>query len=216
MMPDFLYYFLRKILKIILIVCFRLNISKINPKPVKGPFIYAANHESFMDGLLLIAAIPDRIHFLVTEKYWMTRKLARILDYVVVSLKRDKNLSVVRESVRYLQNSKSLAIFPEGKIRINQQTGRAKNGVAFIANHSNYPVIPIGIAGASEILNPKTNGFRFARASVVIGNPIPPSENKYQMTDEIMAEIIKLKQVAEITNQPAWLPSENALSMQVM
>src|SRR3989338_9125347 len=57
----------RIIVLILLKICFRLKVEGVENLPKKTNFIVVANHVSFLDPLLITAAIPKKI-------YWITMR----------------------------------------------------------------------------------------------------------------------------------------------
>jgi 1-acyl-sn-glycerol-3-phosphate acyltransferase len=117
--------------------------------------IIVANHASYLDSVVLLAAIPAEYRFVANHG-----ELAR--PFVGLVLRKGQHLIVDRRSIRSreaciramltaLHDGTSLVLFPEGTRSANQlQT--FKNGAFRAAIKSGRPIIPVAIAGTSRIL----------------------------------------------------------------
>src|SRR5574342_331014 len=59
---------------------YRLEVVGADHIPVSGPAVIASNHESFLDGIILGAAISRELRFVAKAELWRFRLLAWILD----------------------------------------------------------------------------------------------------------------------------------------
>ena len=87
-----------------------------------GPrVLIVANHASFLDAALLAAFLPDRLTFAInTEiaKRWWMKPLLNIVDAFPLN---PTNPYSLKSLIRYIEQDKRAAIFPEGRITV---TGR--------------------------------------------------------------------------------------------
>ena len=65
---PFLYQFLRGGCAPLLRSIFDLEVSGLERLPADGPFILAANHHNYLDGVVLGVAVPRPINFLVMPR----------------------------------------------------------------------------------------------------------------------------------------------------
>ena len=49
---------------------FGLRVEGVEHLPVGGPYIVAANHHNYLDGIVLSLAVPEPISFLVMPRVW--------------------------------------------------------------------------------------------------------------------------------------------------
>ena len=59
---------------------YRLEVVGADHVPVTGPAVVASNHDSFLDGIVLGAAISRELHFVAKAELWRFRLLAWVLD----------------------------------------------------------------------------------------------------------------------------------------
>jgi long-chain acyl-CoA synthetase len=143
------------------------------------PFLLCPNHESFLDGPLLISTLPRRIIYnifiLGYTDYWQgsfARWLAEICNIVVI----DPNANLVRAmqlAAAGLKNNRVLLVFPEGTRTIDGHVAEFRKGAAILAYELGIPIVPVGLRGAFEAW-PRGGRFRFHPIEVHYGDAIDP------------------------------------------
>src|SRR5688572_24135761 len=68
--PSLLYYTLRAPARAALVRFFGLTVEGLEHLPDRGPYIIAANHHNYLDGVVLGSAVPPPIAFLVMPRVW--------------------------------------------------------------------------------------------------------------------------------------------------
>lgn len=115
---------------------------------VKGPVIYAANHFSMGDPILLAVFEPRIIWFLAKESLFQHRwqRLLWRMLHVTPASENGNSLAAVKKAVAFLNSGKAFGIFPEGHRCSNKgDIDEIERGCAFIALKSNAPIVPIYI-----------------------------------------------------------------------
>ena len=129
--------------------------------------IFVSNHTSLFDFALYLLIFPFRtIRFLMAEVLFNNRKLLSWFLYSVGGIRVDrdsKNFSFVSDALEVLDKGGTLGIFPEGRLPVNGKPFPFTVSTAFIASHTDVPIVPIYTQGKY--------GF-FKRAKVVIGEPV--------------------------------------------
>ncbi|HRS64049.1 MAG TPA: lysophospholipid acyltransferase family protein, partial [Spirochaetota bacterium] len=117
--------FLKILLMPLIKIYFNLHANGKRNIP-EGPVIFAPNHQSFLDSLLLIAALPNKI---LKNSYFLSRELglikisrgdslARLMNTIIVNI--DINLKEsIEKMAAVIQHKGNLVIFPEGTRTIN-------------------------------------------------------------------------------------------------
>lgn len=115
-----------------------------------GRLLIIANHQSFLDGVLLGAFLPMDpmwvVHTTIARK-WVVRLLMRGIPHVVVDA---TNPLAVKTLIHLLEEGRPVMIFPEGRITVTGALMKIYDGPAFIAAKSGAPILPIRIDGALE------------------------------------------------------------------
>jgi len=170
--------------------------------PKKGPYIIAANHQSYLDFVTVLSCWPDRLYFLAAEKFFISNFWRPLVEYTgqirVDRDSKDKSASMLA-AAEYLKEGNIIAIFPQGTRSRDGRIGRTFTGVAKLAIQSGVPVIPVGIAGAFELLPPQKKIPALRKNIVIrIGEPIRftgalNDETEYRRaTNQIMAKVAAL------------------------
>jgi len=125
--------------------------------PVKGPFIIAPNHQSFVDGLLVTAGMSaDTIrnsYFYATEEHIHGSVLRYMASRNNIILMEFDNLRAsILKMAEVLKQGKNVVIFPEGARTLTGDMGPFKKMYAILSKELNIPIIPVCITGAYEAL----------------------------------------------------------------
>jgi long-chain acyl-CoA synthetase len=160
-------------------MAFSLRHYGVEKLPRSLPFILCPNHESFLDGPLLISTLPKRIIYnifiLGYTDYWQnafSRWLAEICNIVAI----DPNANLVRAmqlAAAGLKNNRVLLVFPEGTRSIDGRVGEFRKGAAILAYELGIPIVPVGIRGTFEAWA-RGGHFRFHPVEIHYGDAIDP------------------------------------------
>ncbi|HFE32040.1 MAG TPA: 1-acyl-sn-glycerol-3-phosphate acyltransferase [Gammaproteobacteria bacterium] len=120
------------------------------PLPAEGPVVVASNHVSGLDPLLLIAASPRPLRFLIAreeyERFGLTW-LFRLAGCIPVD-RSGRPERALREALRVLANGEVVAVFPHGKIHLDSDPPRKlKGGAVRLAQRIGCPIQPLRVEG---------------------------------------------------------------------
>lgn len=123
--------------------------------PACGPYIVAANHHNYLDGIVLALAVPPPVSFLVMPRVFRATPLHPLLHRVLgsIELRLDApDVTALRRALAALAAGRVVGIFPEGPFSLRGQLEAGLPGVALLALRSGLPVVPAGIRGTYEAL----------------------------------------------------------------
>ena len=186
---------LRPLIYVILKVYFRLKIDRTN-KISDEPQIFVANHQSFVDALVLGALIPSKIQkktfFLAINWYFKKGIMKYVADNGnIILVDIDKNVKeTVEEIALHIKNGKNVLIFPEGARTKNGKVGKFKKVFAIIAKELNVNVQCLGIKGGYEAYSRFMKFPLPKRIEVTVLEKIKP-EGTYEEIRERAENIIK-------------------------
>ncbi len=149
-----LYGALRSLLAPILRSQFRLEVSGLEHLPA-GPFIVAANHHNYLDGIVLGIAVPRPIAFLVMPRVYRASPLHPSFHDRIGSICIDVDRpdpGAMRRALRVLRRGGVVGIFPEGPWSREGRLVPGQPGVAALAMRARVPVVPAAIRGTFEAL----------------------------------------------------------------
>lgn len=167
--------------------------------PHDTPCVLVANHASYLDGILLLAALPRQFCFvakrelkenLVTRLY-----LQRIGAEFVERFGFEQSVADVKRLLHILRCGKSLAFFPEGTFYRMPGLQPFRMGAFVMAAQAGVPVVPIVIRGSRSILRSDQWLPRRGAVSINISGPIAPQGNDWfaaiKLRDAARVEILQ-------------------------
>jgi 1-acyl-sn-glycerol-3-phosphate acyltransferase len=120
------------------------------PLPDEGCAILASNHISGLDPLLLVAASPRPLRFLMAREEYERFGLQWLFRAVgCIPVERDgRPERALRLALRALQNGEVIVLFPHGKIQAESApTKKLKAGAVMLARLSKCTIYPLRIEG---------------------------------------------------------------------
>jgi len=134
---------------------FDLRVEGLERLPASGPYLVAANHHNYLDGVVLAAALPEPIGFLVMPRVWRATPLHpwlhRRLGSIPLEVERP-DVGALRRALRALEDGRVVGIFPEGPFSVCGRLERGLPGVGLLAARAGVPVVPAGINGTYQAL----------------------------------------------------------------
>lgn len=120
------------------------------------PSIVIANHLSYLDGLVLIAALPPHFTPVIKAEIRDAPVIGRVLQRVGSRfVQREPAMRAGRDTKHLLDALKageSLAVFPEGTFSVDDGLLPFRDGAFFLANKAGSPVVPLAIQGTRDVL----------------------------------------------------------------
>jgi 1-acyl-sn-glycerol-3-phosphate acyltransferase len=170
----------------------------------EGGAILAANHQSFLDDLLLPLVVPGRkVVFLAKADYfdkWYLRWFFKGANVIPVRREsRSAAEAALQTGIQALREGNLVGIFPEGTRSPDGHLYRGKTGVARMALEAQVPIVPVAITGTFEALPYDRKLPKPGRVTIRFGKRLDfqryyqtPSDRFVlrSATDEIMYEIM--------------------------
>jgi acyl carrier protein len=164
------------------------------------PCVIAANHSSFVDGLVLYVFLDQPVTFVAStdmEHQFLLGRIMKGFGCVFVDRGRAERSATSVEILKStIRSGHHVLIFPEGSISARPGLRVFHLGAFETAASSNCPVVPVGIRGSRDVLRP--GSFRPHRGAmrVVVGEPVMPAGNEFtdrvSMRDEVRDAIAHL------------------------
>lgn len=146
------------------------------------PCVVVANHSSYLDGVILKAALPAHFCFVIKKEMVKVplagALLRRIGSEFVDRFNRHSGGMDARRIIRTASGGQSLAFFPEGTFNEQRGLARFHVGAFIIAVRASMPVVPIAIRGARRGLPADTIWPRPGRIEVEVLGLLPVEESK--------------------------------------
>lgn len=137
-----------------------------------------ANHQSFLDPLLIGLPLHRPISFLARENLFDVPVIGWILrkTHVMGINQEAPSTASLRDTIRALDHGFLVGIFPEGTRTPDGNLSEFKPGFAAIVRRAKRPIYPVGISGAFQALPIKSWFLKPTRVRVVFGKPITLEE----------------------------------------
>jgi 1-acyl-sn-glycerol-3-phosphate acyltransferase len=188
--PEFLMRFL---IWLLMHTIYRLEKSGLENIPESGPAVLVCNHVSYVDALVIAAACPRPVRFVIDQQIFRIPVLSFIFRTgraIPIAPAREDPEALARaydQIAKALEQGDVIGIFPEGKITHDGQLSAFKPGVKKIVDRTPVPVVPLALQGLwgsffSRREGPAmTKGSRivkriFSRIGLVATAPVPARE----------------------------------------
>ena len=163
------------------------------------PSVIVANHGSYLDGIILVGAIPYPFSFVAKAELENVSIVGRFLKRIeVLFVDRGHVQNAAEDAKRLAENSRdrhSIMFFPEGTFYRSPGILPFRMGAFVTAMENQVPVIPVAIRGTRNILHANSWLPKKGRISVHIGTPINP-EVVQTPNDERWSGAVRLRQQA--------------------
>ena len=139
--------------------------------PAEGPLVVVANHESNLDGFVLISVFAQRrLTFLSAAHLFKKPAIGRYLRAIGALPVEEQcaNLTSFKTALAILAAGGTVAVFPQGGIDSNEIQG----GAAYLALKANAALLPLHLAGTQKALPPDGRWPSLARITVRVGVPV--------------------------------------------
>jgi long-chain acyl-CoA synthetase len=169
---------------------------------LRGPVVFAANHQSHLDVPVILAALPGawrarvapamakeffKAHFF-PDQFTPREVLVNRLEYYLAScffgaFPLPQREAGARQTLRYIGevtgDGCSVLIFPEGTRSESAEILPFRGGIGMIGARLQLPVVPVRLEGVNEVLHPRWRMARPGRCSVTFGPPLHLSGDDY-------------------------------------
>jgi len=172
--------------------------------PEEGGAVLVCNHVSYVDALVIVAASPRPIRFVMDHRIFKTPFIGWIFRTAkaipIASAKDDPWLleKAWVDIAQALHDGELVCIFPEGKLTRDGEMSEFKGGISKIIERSHVPVIPMALRGLwGHLLSRSSDnllerafrkGFR-SSLSLAVGQPVAPVEVTPDLLHRQVAEL---------------------------
>ena len=141
---------LKTLLRVVCRILFRVEIRGSTNVPSDGKLLVIANHESFLDGLLLGLFLPVRATFVVHTTV-LDNPVFRLLLARVPHLAVDPTSPLaMKKVIKLLEAGQPVVIFPEGRITRTGSLMKVYDGPGFVAAKTGATILPVRLDGAAR------------------------------------------------------------------
>ena len=200
LVPEFLMRFLAWLL---IHTIHRVSTVGADRIPEQGAAVLVCNHVSYVDAIVIMAASPRPIRFVMDHRIFKTPLLGFIFRTAkaipIAPAKEDPWLmeKAFIDIAQALHEGELVCIFPEGKLTRTGEMSAFRGGIAKIVERSKVPVIPMALRGlwGSVFSRGPSNVFERSfsrgwrsRLALAVGMPVPPQDaTPEHLYDEVLA-----------------------------
>lgn len=153
---------IKKLLKLLLRglcrIAFRIEVRGAPPPIAPQRLLIIANHESFLDGLLLGLFLPlDPVFVVHTSiaKHRGFRLLLSLADYLALDT---ANPLAIKRVIKLIESGRPVVIFPEGRLTMTGSLMKVYEGPGFIAARTRATLLPVRLDGAARSYFSRVSG----------------------------------------------------------
>lgn len=143
-------FLMRSVLRPLLRILFRLRIEGDATQFNASRLLIIANHESFLDGLLLGLFLPVNpvfvVHTTVVKNFFFRLFLTQV-EHLAVD---PTNPMAMKKVIRLIEAGRPVMIFPEGRITTTGSLMKVYDGPAFVAAKTGATLIPVRLDGPAR------------------------------------------------------------------
>jgi 1-acyl-sn-glycerol-3-phosphate acyltransferase len=188
LVPEFLIRFLAWLL---IHTIHRVHVVDTDRIPEEGAAVLVCNHVSYVDAIVIMAASPRPIRFVMDYRIFKIPVLSWIFRTAkaipIASAKEDPWLmeKAYVDIAQALHEGELVCIFPEGKLTATGDINPFRGGIKKIIDRSPVPVIPMALRGLWGSMLTRSDGNPFGRSfrrgvrsqlSLVVGQPTAPAQ----------------------------------------
>ncbi|MCP5328458.1 MAG: lysophospholipid acyltransferase family protein [Steroidobacteraceae bacterium] len=133
----------------------RLDVRGLGNLPA-GPCVVVANHASYLDGVVMKAALPPRFAYVVKREMASVPLASLLLERIgtqfVERFDHHKGASDARRVLRSAHNGQALVFFPEGTFGNTPGLLKFHSGAFITAVRAGCPLVPAVIHGSRAVL----------------------------------------------------------------
>lgn len=167
--------------------------------------VIAANHASFIDGLVLTASFSTPVAFVIAEEFEHRPFIGGVLRGINAQFVRRGNplqaAIDARRVIAWIVKGNRVVFFPEGTLDPRIGVRPFYLGAFVAAARTGAPVLPVGIAGTRSILEPGELCLHPGRIVVNVGAPISPTGHEKSQVTQLCERTYK--EVVRLCGEPA-------------
>jgi 1-acyl-sn-glycerol-3-phosphate acyltransferase len=205
-------YLLRFVAFMISRCIYRFKVTGDHNLPTQGAAVLTCNHVSFIDAVLLMAASPRPIYFVMDHRIFKTPVMGwffKLLKAIPIAPRSEDPVmyeAAFESAAKVLREGDLLAIFPEGGITKNGDLQPFKGGIMKILENAkrdgvDAPVIPMALTnlwgsffsraeGGTAMVKPFRRGV-WSRVGLNVGSAMPAVAVQPDTLQARVAQLLK-------------------------
>ncbi len=169
-----LYGFAQRLVRTLWPLLGRLDVHGLENVPENGPFLLIANHQSYLDPILIQAVIRRPIYTMAKSTQFSDRffrgLMKRLKSFPVRRFEIDPQ--AVRTVLRHLGHGQGVGIYIEGERSWDGRLQAPRLGTIRLILKAGVPVVPCGIRGAYDVWPRWDRRIRRGDVRIRFGTPL--------------------------------------------
>jgi len=186
-------FFVRFLARMTFLLAFRFRCLGREHFPESGGALVCANHQSFLDPVLVGAASDRRLNYVARKTLFRFQVFSRLISFwdAIPINQEGSGFGGIKESLKRLRRGEMVLIFPEGARTEDGEVDEFKPGFCSLARRGRVPVLPVGFDGAFDAW-PRTRSLPVpAPVCLCVGEPLSCDLIKSLTDEELVAEVRK-------------------------
>ena len=200
--PTILEKIVNGVIKLVLRILCRVDVSEVDKLPLKGPYLLVVNHINFLDiPVLYLYLLPRRVTALVKKETW-DKPLHGFLGNLwrAIPVRRGiVDTKSMQLCLEYLSEGGILFVAPEGTRSSDGRLRKGKGGIVPLAIRAGVPVYPVTHYGGENFWN-NIKHWRRTDITIQVGQPFYIKTGNLSVTSRIRKEITEqvMLKIAEL------------------
>jgi 1-acyl-sn-glycerol-3-phosphate acyltransferase len=176
-MKDILFVTVTKrCLQLLFRLTLRVEYHGLHHVPATGAALIVSNHQSYLDPLLVGAALPRSVRYMAMNQLFSRPTISAVLRlYGAFPVNaRSADRRAIKACLRYLRRGELVMIFPEGERSRDGHLLQFFHGFARIALLGDVPIVPVTIHGAIHVWPRSAKWPRPGKVQLTFHAPLDP------------------------------------------
>lgn len=193
----------KSLIMLLVRVFYRTRVFGTENIPATGGAVLVANHQSYLDAVLITLLTDRPIRFVISQQVartWFVAPFAKLTKSIPIEQSQSPRelIKALREASKHAREGGLVCIFPEGQITRMGMMMPFRRGIERIMKDLDAPIIPIAIDGAFETgLSYMNGGFdlrrelrwRRHRITLVVGKALPSKMPLWQVRQHVIEQV---------------------------
>ncbi len=192
-----------------------LQLEQLERLPA-GACVVVANHASYLDGVVMKAALPARFSFVIKKEILHVPVAGLFLRLIgsefVDRFNRHSGAIDTRRLLRAASQGQSLGFFPEGTIPSQVGIAQFHTGAFVIAVRAGLPVVPVAICGTRAALPLGSIWLKPGKITVSVLPTVDPEGGKSQAAAVILRDTARQAVLSAVREPDLAADAERAVT----
>jgi 1-acyl-sn-glycerol-3-phosphate acyltransferase len=176
-----------------------LRVQGLEHLPRHQPSVLVVNHASYLDALVLFAALPGDVAYVAKQELavpFLSRvPMQRLGVEFVERFEAQRSVEDTARVVQAIRHGRTVAFFPEGTFRREPGLRPFRMGAFVVAAQTGVSVVPLALRGTRSILRSDQWFLRRGTVHLIINPPILPCGTDWsvaiKLRDRTRAQILR-------------------------